>query len=151
MAGPHEWHYVRWRTEALRARARQLGLAATVTHVNTRDEMAGMQASTRMLRGSEAPTAVIYYSELLTIGGVAACHDAGLGVGRQVGMASFEDSPALRMQRPGIIALRRRSEELGAMAARALLALADGEDPTMEVGPLPELAVRGSSGRWPTQ
>ncbi|MDN5563132.1 MAG: LacI family transcriptional regulator [Luteococcus sp.] len=151
IAGPHDWHYVRWRTEALRTRARQLGLGVSVVHVNTRDEMAGMQASMRMLRGTEAPTAVIYDNELLTIGGVAACHDAGLTVGRQVCMASFEDSPALRMQRPGITALRRRSEELGAMAATAVLALADGGAAQMEVGPMPELAVRASSGRRQAQ
>lgn len=147
VAGPQDRYYVRWRTEALRARARELGMSCQVMHVESQDEVAGMQASKRLLRGGQMPTAVIHDNELLAIGGVAACHDSGLRMGQDVCMASFEDSPALRMQRPGITALRRRSEEIGAMAARALLALADGGAPRTELGPMPELAVRGSSGR----
>ncbi|MGO4956489.1 LacI family DNA-binding transcriptional regulator [Luteococcus sp. Sow4_B9] len=147
VTGPRARYYVTWRADAFRARARSQQMAAQVVHVDSGDEMAGMRASQRLLRGTQAPTAVLYDNELLAMGGVAACHDVGLQVGEDVAMASFEDAPALRMLRPGISALRRRSEAMGALTAEALVALSEGGEPTTQIGVLPELAVRGSSGR----
>ncbi|GAA1387897.1 LacI family DNA-binding transcriptional regulator [Luteococcus peritonei] len=146
VTGPEQRYYVGWRADTFRQVCGEQGAAARVVHLPSADEMSGRQATQRLVRSPDAPSAVIFDNELLAMGGVAACHDSGLRVGRDVAMASFEDSPACRMQRPAITALRRRSEELGAMAAQSLLAQVSGAAPELRIGPLPELAVRASSG-----
>lgn len=146
VTGPPERQYVAWRAEAFRARARHHGMTPQVVHVAHGDEVTGMDASERLVRSAGAPTALLYDNELMTVGGFTACTDAGLAVGTDVCIASFEDSPALRMMRPGISALRRHTEQIGALAARSLVNLLDDGKPTSRIGPFPELAVRGSSG-----
>ena len=39
-----------------------------------------------------------------------------------------------------------KTEQIGALAARSLVNLLDDGKPTSQIGPFPELAVRGSSG-----
>ncbi|GAB2482140.1 LacI family DNA-binding transcriptional regulator [Luteococcus sediminum] len=146
VTGPPELQYVSWRAEAFKARARHHGMIPQVVHVVTGDELTGMDASERLVRSGNAPTALLYDNELMTVGGFTACTDAGLTVGTDVCIASFEDSPALRMMRPGISALRRHTEQIGALAARSLVNLLEDGEPTSQIGPFPELAVRGSSG-----
>lgn len=146
VTGPEERYYVQWRSATFREVCAERGVTARVVNLDSADELSGSQATQRLVRSPGAPTGIIFDNELLAMGGVAACHDSGLQVGRQVAMAAFEDSPACRMQRPAISALRRHSDALGSMAAQDLLAIIDGAEPTLRLAPLPELAVRGSSG-----
>ena len=149
VTGPLERHYIRWRSNSFLRRCEELGIEGTVVHVAIEDETTGVEESRELLRSEKAPTAFLYDNELMTLGGLAACHDEGLQVGRDVCMASFEDAPSLRMNRPSVTALKRESEALGEQAARSLLALVNGGSPQDFVGPLPVLDVRESSGPEP--
>lgn len=149
VTGPLERHYIRWRSNSFLRRCEELGIDGTVVHVAIEDETTGVEESRELLRSEKAPTAFLYDNELMTLGGLAACHDEGLQVGRDVCMASFEDAPSLRMNRPSVTALKRESEALGEQAARSLLALVNGGSPQDFVGPLPVLDVRESSGPEP--
>lgn len=147
VTGPQDRQYIIWRTEAFREACEELGVESRVVHVPVEDDVRGLQASQRLVRGRNAPTAVIYDNELLALGAMAACHDAGVQVGKDICVASFEDSSTCRMLRPAITALRRRSEDLGEIAAQLVLDIIDGGKAASVIGPLPELAVRASSGR----
>lgn len=146
VTGPITRHYIRWRHEAFLERCRERDVVPYVVHVDIDLQDCGQQECAAMVAEPDAPTAVLFDNELLALGGLAAFHDAGLEVGRDIGMAVYEDAPSLRMHRPAVTVLKRHSEDLGAMAARNLLDLANGGRPRALVAPLPDLVVRPSSG-----
>lgn len=146
VTGPIDRWYIKWRCEAFEARCQERGIEGFIVHTDVQDEAAGIQGARDLLRGDDRPTAVLYDNELLAIGGIGAIDELGLRMGRDISVAVYEDSPALRMHHPAVTALRRKSENLGKDSATSLLDLVGGGRPKEVVSPLPELVVRGSSG-----
>ncbi|GAB3924525.1 LacI family transcriptional regulator [Microlunatus endophyticus] len=97
----------------------------------------------------DAPTAFIYSSDLMAIGGQAALQQAGRD---DVSVVSWDDSMLCRAARPGITALQRDPYQAGLRTATQLLEAVrrPGDAAVRPVVPHPsQLVVRDSSRRLP--
>jgi DNA-binding LacI/PurR family transcriptional regulator len=102
-----------------------------------------------LIGGRDAPTAFIYSSDLMAIGGQAALQQAGRD---DVSVVSWDDSMLCRAARPGITALQRDPYQAGLRTATQLLETVrrPGDAAVRPVVPHPShLVVRDSSRRLP--
>jgi DNA-binding LacI/PurR family transcriptional regulator len=85
-------------------------------------------------RGADVPTAVVAQSDLLAVGVISAALDAGLRVPEDVSVVGFDgirvdDSLLHRSPIRQLTTLEQPFEQKGRAAARAALAMLDGEEP----------------------
>jgi DNA-binding LacI/PurR family transcriptional regulator len=76
--------------------------------------------------------------------------EAGLNVPEEVSVVGFDDIQSAAFQNPGLTTVRQPLQEMGELAARALLARLSGEAPKPEITVTPQLIVRESTGPAPT-
>jgi LacI family transcriptional regulator len=92
-------------------------------------------------------TAVVCFSDLAAVGCVRALHDAGCRVPQDVSVVGFDDIEGIAYVIPSLTTVHQPMTQIGAAAARVLLAKMKNE-PT---GPLvklePQLVVRESTGK----
>lgn len=92
------------------------------------------QATKRLMRSPQPPTALVYDSEIMTIAGLARLAKSGLTVPGDVSVVSWEDSLTCRVMHPTVTALNRDAVTLGRAAAAQMLDLLAGETaPTPDV------------------
>lgn len=139
--------HVQERRRGLEVAARERGAEVVPTGSTDFSEHAGHDVTADLLAGPNPPDALIYDNEMLALGGLVACHEAGLVVPDDVAIVSFEDSPICRVVTPPITALRRDPAVLGAAAADLLLSVLHGGPASDITLPPAELVVRGSSDR----
>ena len=95
----------------------------------------------------DGPTAVMTMSDVTAIGVLAAAHDAGLDVPRDLSVVGFDDIPAASWTRPRLTTVHQPIREKGRRAAHRLIsAIRSGTEhrPVVEVLPT-RLVVRGTS------
>jgi len=91
--------------------------------------------------------ALITANNVLAQGAFTALRAAGLVIGRDVALASFDDLPWMTMVDPPITAISQHPFEIGRRAAEALIErLADGASPVVRDLIEPQLIVRASTG-----
>jgi LacI family transcriptional regulator, repressor for deo operon, udp, cdd, tsx, nupC, and nupG len=110
--------------------------AALVRTASSTDYEAGSQAAGALLAQVDAPTAVFCVSDTLAIGAIKAFRRAGRRVPEDIG---FDDLPLAAVFEPALTTIAQPIRELGACAARLLLARMRGE--TVESVVLPHLLV----------
>jgi DNA-binding LacI/PurR family transcriptional regulator len=96
---------------------------------------AGVHAMTRLLDHRPNLDAVFCASDLMAVGALHALKQAGRKVPDDVAVIGFDDLPLATFTQPTLTTVHQPVEEMGAAAARRLLALMDGTDP----GPNPVL------------
>jgi LacI family transcriptional regulator len=104
---------------------------------------AGAQA---MLDLAEPPTAIFAASDQMALGVYEAVRQRGLRVPDDVSVVGFDDLPESRWTSPPLTTVRQPLAEMGLMAARTVLRLAQGEQietPRIELAT--ELVVRDST------
>ncbi len=124
------------------ARLRAFGSAGPVAVAETFTEAAGAAAARSLL--AHRPTAVIAANDLLALGVLDVLDDLGLSCPDDISVVGFNDIPM--MSRLGLTTIRIPHRDLGAEAARALLARL--QDPAQRPGRLLlpcELIVRTST------
>jgi DNA-binding LacI/PurR family transcriptional regulator len=142
VGGFDRYEYVmRRREEWERALARADLPAGPATHAVLADPLA-RAATLRVL--DHAPTAVVYTSDLLAIGGLAEARRRGLDVPRDLSIAGFDDSP---IASPADLAsVQIDYAGLGEASAAALMALVCGRPAPSYAPAPPQLVLRGSIG-----
>lgn len=85
-------------------------------------------ATARLLRSPQAPTAIIYDSEVMALAGIRAITSIGLSSPSDVSVVSWEDSTTCQVLHPTLTALNRDAVVLGRSAASEMLALLGHED-----------------------
>ncbi len=110
-------------------------------------ESMGCQAARALLTRSPRPTAILALSDRLALGAVAAAHQLGLEVPRDLSIVGFDDIPAASAARPPLTTIRQPLVEKGATAARLLLA---PDDERRDLILPAQLIVRGSTAPPPT-
>lgn len=106
-----------------------------------------MQALLAATSGSDAarPTALFCLSDLMALGALKACAEAGVAVPRQLSIVGCDDIETARLVTPALTTVAVPARELGARAARMLIRLLRGET-VPPAKPLPvRLVVRGST------
>jgi len=109
-------------------------------------ESAGRQAFPRLWRRGRGFTAVVTGNDTLALGCYDALRELGLAVPDDVSVIGFNDMPFVEKLHPPLTTLRIPHYEIGALAARTLLArLRDRGAPVERIVLEPELVVRGST------
>ena len=108
---------------------------------------AGACATRSLLAVGSPPTAIVYDNDVMAVAGASAAAALGVAVPSELSVVAWDDS--VLCQQLGLTALSRDTFAFGARAARALVSVIGGASPTDEEDVLPELVVRGSTGRAP--
>lgn len=111
------------------------------------DEASGHRAGRELLAASPRPDAVFAANDMMALGCLFALAQSGVRVPQDIALSGFDDIPLARYVHPSLTTMRVNIAELGARAARLLLARVAGEaitDPNPIALPT-ELIVRESS------
>jgi LacI family transcriptional regulator len=106
---------------------------------------AGREGLREILAGGPAPTAVICGNDVLAIGALAECHERDIAVPARISITGFDDMEIAAVVTPGLTTVRFPAGDLGALAARHLLARLAGREVEMRTELPVELVVRGST------
>jgi LacI family transcriptional regulator len=104
------------------------------------------------LRADQRPTAVFCGNDLLAVGALKECTTSGIDVPRQLSIVGCDDIELARLVTPELTTVAVPARELGARAARLLLATLEQKTARVsQARPLPvTLVARGSSGPVPS-
>jgi len=104
-------------------------------------EEEGFAVARRIVEEGIALDAVICGNDELALSLMHELQDSGIDVPGQIAVTGWDDVLAARYVRPGLTTVSQPVEELGALAARRLAALIDGEDPLGRAVVLPSRIV----------
>lgn len=148
VSGPKELHHTRVRDDSFAAECEPRSLRATVVAGDYSEE-SGDQCTRALLRGPQAPTAVIYDNDVMALAGLAVAATMGKRVPADLSIVAWDDSTLCRLSNPSLSAMTLDVHGLGMQTADALLnTLADGS-PTVYRVPPPHMSIRGSTGPPP--
>lgn len=119
---------------------------ALIEHGDFR-QSGGYAAMQALLQRAEAPTAVFVVNNLMTLGALEAIHAHGLRIPDEIAVVGFDDMAWATSLQPPLTAVAQPTYEMGAAAARLLLArLAQPERPAEHLVLETRLMVRASCG-----
>ncbi|MBV1853936.1 LacI family DNA-binding transcriptional regulator [Catellatospora tritici] len=107
---------------------------------------AGYTGGTQLLELAEPPTAIFAASDQMALGVYEAVRRKGLRVGDDISIVGFDDLPEVRWCSPPLTTVRQPLAEMGLLAARTVLRLAQREkieSPRVELAT--ELVIRDSA------
>lgn len=147
LADMHSIETARLRTEGVTQALREAGLPtdSSVVRTGLRTEDDARAAVEEMLRGDDAPTAVIALRNILTIGAARALRAAGAH--RRVALVGFDDFPTADLI--GLTVVRQDVGRIGAEVARMVLARLDGQEHPFEHVVVDLRLVERGSGEIP--
>lgn len=127
---------------------RRHGLAGTALCVGGGGtEAAGRRAAEQLLSESERPTAIAAFNDHCALGVIDACVGAGVGVGEEIAVTGYDDTPLAALHAIDLTSVRQESAELARMAVAAAVERLDGDRRlSRDTVLIPRLVVRGSSG-----
>jgi len=97
----------------------------------------GKALAAKVFSSDAPPTALICANDLMAIGAMEYCREAGLPCPDYVSIVGFDDLPLTAMLTPGLTTVRQPAHELGFGAVTMLLDMLDGAEP----GPVEVLPV----------
>jgi DNA-binding LacI/PurR family transcriptional regulator len=138
------WHSA-LREQAFAEVAAAKGLHAISLEGDYSAEFGG--TATRSLIESKAPpTAILYDSDVMALGGLGMAQRLGVSVPSTLSIVSWDDSALCELIHPAVTALHRDIAGVGATAARMLREMANGGAPESVAEPAPEFVVRETTG-----
>jgi LacI family transcriptional regulator len=127
--------------------ARRLGVATGPVLLGEYSIDWGREAGRRLLMRGPRPDAVVCADDLIALGVLQACTDAGVAVPGDVLVTGFDDIPFAAMSNPPLTTVRQPQAEIAAEAVRRLAGvLRDEHAPPSRVALRPSLTVRASTG-----
>ena len=155
LAGPQDTSTGRERASAFRHAMRGHGLAVARGQVqvcSAYSEHAGVEATARLLAARQEFSAILAGNDLIALGALDVLAESGFRCPKQVSVVGFNDLPMVDKLTPPLTTVSLPLHEMGALAARMLLAQIDnpGHNGAVHQSLLGvELAVRGSTARAP--
>ena len=144
----------RARWDAIRKVCDSLGIAIRPELVVQLEGMApgpepGYVATRELLARSRPFSAIFSFNDASAIGAIAALHEAGMVVPRDVSVVGFDDIPGAATIRPALTTVRQPLYEMGRTAAMSLLSLIreDADPPRQPILVCPTLITRQSTSR----
>jgi LacI family transcriptional regulator, galactose operon repressor len=123
VAGPRSTTTGAERIAGVLAAARRHGIRAEIAEADAWSEPAGHRTAAPLLR-VDPPTAAFGANDLIALGVIRAAREAGLRVPEDLAVAGFNDTPEAALV--GLTTVRVAQEEMGAHAARLLIARLEG-------------------------
>lgn len=148
IAGPRHLLCSRARLDGHRAALEEAGIPGEDDLIRQGDfyHEGGFTAATELLNLPNPPTAIFASSDQMAFGVYEAVRQRGLRVPNDVSVIGFDDLPEARWSSPPLTTVRQPLSEMGMLAARTVLRLAQGEEvesPRVELAT--ELVVRHST------
>ena len=146
VAGMSDLLHTKQRTDAFLGAANELGVSAQVVSTDY-STASGARETRRLLTSPDAPTAIIYDSDLLAVTGLGVAQQMGFSVPDDLSIVGWDDSLISRVVHPPLTAVARDIGAYGVVATRRLLAVIDDLDAEDFETQSAELMPRGSTGR----
>ncbi|HKN55681.1 MAG TPA: LacI family DNA-binding transcriptional regulator [Amycolatopsis sp.] len=146
VSGLRELLHTQHRLRSFRNAVRRLRLTGSRSVATDYSGEAGADATRKLLRSPDRPTAIVYDNDVMAVAAVAVAAELGVAVPREVSMVAWDDSPLCRLTHPTLTALVRDTAGFGAHAARRLLEIVDDGVMADIEDQLPQLQPRGSTG-----
>jgi LacI family transcriptional regulator len=148
VAGPERLLCSRARLDGYRAALEAAGIGVDERLMRPGDFLpeSGFAAAGALLDLPDRPTAIFASSDTMALGAYEAARQRGLRVPDDLSVVGFDDLPAARWSSPPLSTVRQPLAEMGALAARTALRLAQGEtveNPRVELAT--DLVVRDST------
>jgi LacI family transcriptional regulator len=105
----------------------------------------GYQAAREVLRERPDLEALLCFNDLVAIGALRACIEAGVRVPEDVHVVGFDDNVLASMVQPQLTTVRRPKHEIGSRAMELLIAHLNGVEHPRDVVLPAELVVRASA------
>jgi LacI family transcriptional regulator len=130
------------------------GLSVKPTWQESADltERGGYAAASRLLAGTQVPTAIVACNDLMAIGAMRAAREVGLTVGRDLSVVGFDDIPLAEHAHPTLTTVHQPVYQIGREVCHMLVQILAGESSlagTRQVFFKPELMIRESIGPPP--
>jgi DNA-binding LacI/PurR family transcriptional regulator len=148
VSGPLSLTSAQDRLRGYRQAIEEAGITGPDTVVREGDfrHESGYQAAYSLLQSAHPPTAIFASNDRMALGVLAAAHDLGRAVPRDLAVVGFDDTPSASYYRPSLTTVSLPTYDIGTTAARMLVRMIAGE-PVEETVWLPaKLIVRESSG-----
>ena len=129
LSGPTEWPCCRARLDGYRAAMDAAGVPVDpeLVRVSTLYVEGGLRDGAELLCLPDPPTAVFTANDLQALGVYEAARRAGVRIPEDLSVVGFDDLSFTRWAGPPMTTVRQPLFQMGAAAARMVLALADGE------------------------
>lgn len=146
VAGDVEMVHGQARLEAFASALAEAGLSPHTVITTDFSTQQGADATRQLLAGPDRPTAIVYANDLMAIAGLAVAHELNIDVPSELSITGFDGIELGRHVWPPLTSVVSDAVAWGAAAARALMALINGQ--TVEDLDLPpaKLIMGGSSG-----
>jgi len=153
VAGPEHFVHARQRRNAWSQALNDVGLEQGAVAAGGFTYEGGAQAATELLGLQARPTAVVCANDLSAIGFIAEAQRMGFDVPKDVSVTGYDGIQLGSYVTPTLTTLRTSPRQIGAMAARLLLDVVNGDadaGPVVDVEIEPvELVVRESTAEAP--
>jgi DNA-binding LacI/PurR family transcriptional regulator len=136
LPGPGGWAEAEQRQRGFESILREHGLPARSAPEGDWTPESGHAIGLALLAGDDRPTAVFAANDEMAVGLLAAAHDLGLDVPRDLSVVGFDDVPWARHLRPALTTVRQDFGELG---RRALGVLLDEIEGVVRTAPAPRV------------
>ncbi len=147
IGAPPDLMHARHRLAGYRRALADAGVPQNPAWVQVGDltEESGYRAAQVLLRLRPRPTALLAANDLMALGALAAVHEAGLQVGKDVAVAGFDDVPLAAHTQPPLTTVHQPIYDIGRRIVAMLIALLRGQPlPQQQVLLQPRLVVRAS-------
>jgi DNA-binding LacI/PurR family transcriptional regulator len=149
LAGPQDWIEAEARMRGFLDEVDSAELSTNPPVLGDWTAEFGYRAGRELLRTREF-SAVFAANDTMALGLLHAFRDAGLDIPRDMSVVGFDDIPEAQHFWPPLTTIRQDYAELGRRAVEVLLGEVRGDEPVAErVQIMPELVIRGSTGRAP--
>jgi LacI family transcriptional regulator len=109
-------------------------------------EGSGLSAVNLLLKGAQPFTAIFAANDQMANGAALGLYRSGKRVPQDISLVGFDDLPMSSYATPPLSTVHHPSQELGRLAALAMLELLAGQKPKIDM-PLPRLIARESSAK----
>jgi LacI family transcriptional regulator len=107
----------------------------------------GQAAAQELLDGTPELTALFAYNDLVAVGALRACEEAGLNVPRDLAIIGCDDIPLAALVSPALTTIHIPTYNLGQHTMNLLLQMVEqGQDIRQSIVVSPHLVIRDSSG-----
>ncbi|PJE95244.1 LacI family transcriptional regulator [Streptomyces carminius] len=146
VGGPANLLHTRARTAALTEGCRAAGIEPVVVEGDYSEE-AGGRLTKALLRGPDAPTAILYDNDVMAVAGLAAAKELGIAVPERLSLVAWDDSTMCRLASPPLTTMSVDVHRYGVLVAESALELIDGRPVAERWSPAARYVPRGSTAR----
>ncbi|QEO10707.1 LacI family transcriptional regulator [Protaetiibacter larvae] len=143
ITGPRSLAHTAIRSEAFLAVAAERGIRVREADGDY-SEQSGELATTALLAGDDAPTAIIADNDLMALGAIAAARRAGVEVPEQLAILAWDDSALAQRSEPPLAAMSHDVQRIGELTGESILAALAAAEPAVVTAPRARFVRRGS-------